>query len=301
MNDAPPLVSIGMPVRNNERTLALAIRSILNQTYTNWELLLIDDGSSDATPDIARNFAEADERIRFSSDGQPLGLPERLNQTIAASRGEYFARMDGDDVAYPMRLERQVDYLQRHPEVDLVGAWAIIFGREGVVFGKRTGAEHHEAICNRPHIGFPLIHPTYFGRIEFFRRYGYRSSAVRCEDQEMLLRAHLGAHRNDELNRSLIKFGNVPSILLGYREEYLDMNKILVSRFYHAKSFLKLFFSLGHPITAFRASVGQGLRAIVDVCAITSGLGYRLLRHRALPVTAAEIEEWDHIWLSHSI
>src|SRR5512135_1398022 len=118
-----PLVSIGMPVRNNEATLALAIRSILEQTYTNWELLLIDDGSSDGTLRVMRGFT--DERIRIFSDGLSLGLPDRLNQAIDASRGEYFARMDGDDVSYPRRLGRQVDYLRHHPQVDLVGAWAI--------------------------------------------------------------------------------------------------------------------------------------------------------------------------------
>src|SRR5512135_470595 len=182
-----PLVSIGMPVRNNEATLALAIRSILEQTYTNWELLLIDDGSSDGTLRVMRGFT--DERIRIFSDGLSLGLPDRLNQAIDASRGEYFAKMDGDDVSYPRRLERQVDYLRHHPEVDLVGAWAMVFGRDGTALGKRAGAEDHEAICARPWSGFPLGQPTFFGRIGFFRRYRYRPSAVRCEDQDLLLRA----------------------------------------------------------------------------------------------------------------
>src|SRR4051794_36827493 len=116
-----PLVSIGMPVRNNEKTLGVAVRSIVRQTYPQWELLLINDGSTDGTLEVARGFC--DERIRVIDEPESRGLPARLNQAVAAARGEYFARMDGDDLSYPERLERQVAYLQAHPEVDLVGAW----------------------------------------------------------------------------------------------------------------------------------------------------------------------------------
>jgi glycosyltransferase involved in cell wall biosynthesis len=91
-----PLVSIGMPVFNCERTLSTAIQSILNQTYANWELIIIDDGSKDKTLEIAKSFR--DPRIEVINDGQNQRLPIRLNQAIALSRGKYFARMDGDDV-----------------------------------------------------------------------------------------------------------------------------------------------------------------------------------------------------------
>src|SRR5215472_3881837 len=94
-----PLVSIGMPTFNCERTLAIAIRSILNQTYDNWQLLLMDDGSTDRTLEVARGFA--DPRISVLTDHSHKGLVPRLNQAVEMSQGEYFARMDGDDVAYP--------------------------------------------------------------------------------------------------------------------------------------------------------------------------------------------------------
>src|SRR5579871_2414525 len=102
-HDEPPLVSVGMPVRNNERTLARAIASILGQTHPQLELILIDDGSSDGTLRVAQSFS--DSRIRLFSDGQSLGLSTRLNQAIDVSGGRYFARMDGDDVSYPERFE----------------------------------------------------------------------------------------------------------------------------------------------------------------------------------------------------
>ena len=164
-----PVVSIAMPVRNCERTLKLAVESILAQTYRSWELLLIDDGSSDGTVEIARSFQ--DSRIIVYSDGMARGLVARLNQAIALSRAKYFARMDGDDVAYPERLERQLAYLESHPDVDLIGAAILVFGQDGTPLGKRAVRPDHEAICSTPASGFGLAHPTYVGRLEWFRRH----------------------------------------------------------------------------------------------------------------------------------
>src|SRR5215467_8662436 len=90
-NELCPVVSIGMPCFNCEGTLAISVQSILNQTYANWELLLIDDGSSDRTLDIARSFS--DPRIHVFADGTHRRLVSRLNQAVATSRGQYFARL----------------------------------------------------------------------------------------------------------------------------------------------------------------------------------------------------------------
>src|ERR1700747_664207 len=119
-----PLVSVGMPVLNCERTLEVAIRSILQQTYENWQMVLVDDGSKDRTVEIARSFT--DERSRVIADGFHRGLSARLNQAIILSMGEYFARMDGDDVSYPQRFDAQVRYLEEHPRVDLLGAGILV-------------------------------------------------------------------------------------------------------------------------------------------------------------------------------
>jgi glycosyltransferase involved in cell wall biosynthesis len=120
-----PLIIIGMPIFNCEETLATAIRSILNQTYDNRELLLMEDGSTDRTLEVARSFS--DPRISVFTDHSNKRLTPRLNQAVAMSRGRYFAHADADDVAYPERLERQVDYLERHPEIDLLGCGMLAF------------------------------------------------------------------------------------------------------------------------------------------------------------------------------
>lgn len=306
-----PLVSIGMPIRNNERTLDLTIRSILKQTYRHWELLLLDDGSTDDTARIAQGFADADSRIRLFFDSGPLGLPEQLNRAIAASRGAYFARMDGDDIAYPRRLERQLEYLRQHPDVALVGAGAIVFRGNGIILGKRLIPEFHDGICRRSYSHISMVHPTFLGRIGFFREFGYRSLARRCEDQDLLLRGHCDAHSAKHHWRRMpkaqdqdlllggsvhVRYANVPEILLGYREEQLNVRKILETRYYVAQSFFRAFLQRRRPLTGVRAVIAQGLKGTVDVIAITSGLNYRLLRHRARPVSESECRDWEHVW-----
>lgn len=282
-----PLVSIAMSVRNNAGTLAVAIQSLLDQSYQNWELLLIDDGSTDETVRIARGFV--DERIKISADGRPLGLPRRLNQAIELSQGTFFARMDGDDVAYPRRLERQIAYLQRHPEVDLVGSWAVVFGAGGSVRSKRTDPEGHEAICARPIAGFPMIHPTFLGRAEFFHHYRYRPAAVRCEDQDLLLRSY-----------RFSRFANVPEILLGYRLSKIDLKKFLLTRVFLSRALFREFRRQGRSSTAIRAVIEQGLKGCVDIA--TSSFNYKLLgrnfRYRMHPHSEADRREWVRVWAS---
>jgi glycosyltransferase involved in cell wall biosynthesis len=280
-----PIVSIGMPVRNCGRTLRLAVESILAQTHRNWELLLIDDGSSDGTADIARSFQ--DRRIIVHSDGMARGLVARLNEAIALSRGKYFARMDGDDVAYPERLERQLAYLDAHTEVDLVGAGTLVFGVHGTPLGKRVGRPEHEEICATPDSGFGLSHPTYVGRLEWFRRHRYREAAVRCEDQDLLLRTYRCS-----------RFANVPDILLGYREETIRLRKILPARCFFARAVFGEFRRQKRLDVAVKGVLGQTVRGLVDCIAVGTGLGYAILAHRARPITREERRRWMQVWLS---
>ena len=202
--DSHPLISIAMPVYNCEPTLAPAIRSILHQTFENYELLLLDDGSSDRTLEVARSFP--DPRIHVFDDRSHQGLVSRLNQAIDLSRGKYFARMDGDDVSYPERLALQVEHLQQHPEIDLLGGGILVFKRDGEVLGTREVRTSHQQICRRPWAGFHLPHPTWIGKTVWFRKHHYRPDALRCEDQELLVRTHKES-----------QFAALGEIVLGYR------------------------------------------------------------------------------------
>ena len=101
-----------MPVRNCRSTIDVAIRSIRDQTFGDWELLVLDDGSTDGTPLVVEKHLE-DPRIHLIADGRARGITTRLNQAISmSSKSTFFARMDGDDVSYPTRLERQVRILE---------------------------------------------------------------------------------------------------------------------------------------------------------------------------------------------
>ena len=187
--ETPPLVTVAMPVFNAGNYLRLAVLSIVRQTFTDWELLIIDDGSTD---DALQNIADIDDpRIRVIRDGENKGLAARLNECIDMAKGQYFARMDQDDVSYPERFARQIESLQNDSEVDLVATRAITIDENDQATGLFPYAISHEEICARPWRGFYLAHPTWMGRIEWFRKYHYTvPGPYFCEDQDLLLRSY---------------------------------------------------------------------------------------------------------------
>ncbi len=183
-----PTISVLLPVRNGAVTLSAALRSILDQTFADFEVLLLDDGSTDDGLSIAASLG--DPRIRILSDGRQMGLASRLNQGVEIATGRYFARMDADDVSFPRRFEKQVAVLNASPEIDLVGTRAIVFREDGSVIGLLPFRATHDEITAAPWRSIPLAHPTWMGRAEWFRRHRYKVPEVRrAEDQELLLRA----------------------------------------------------------------------------------------------------------------
>lgn len=200
-----PLVTVAMPVFNAGRYLRPAVMSIVRQTFTNWELLIIDDGSTDAAVDLIANINEP--RIIILRDGERKGLAARLNEAVDRARGKYFARMDQDDISYPERLERQVATLDSYPELDLCAVCCVTINTNDELIGALPHALAHEDICARPWLGFYLPHPTWMGRTGWFRRHRYASPGPYfCEDQEMILRTF-----------NVSRFVTLPETLLAYR------------------------------------------------------------------------------------
>lgn len=186
---ADPLVTVAMPVYNAGRDLRAAVLSVVNQDYLNWEMLVIDDGSSDGS--LATIGDIRDPRIRVLCDGSNRGLAARLNEAIDLARGTYFARMDQDDFSYPGRFSRQVATLRARPELDLLAVRAITISPANELLGVFPSPLTHEEICSRPWRGFYLPHPTWMGRIEWFRRFRYRiPESYQSDDQELLLRSY---------------------------------------------------------------------------------------------------------------
>jgi glycosyltransferase involved in cell wall biosynthesis len=278
-----PLVSIAMPFYNAERTIGASIRSILLQSYSNWELLLCDDGSTDASRALARTFN--DPRIVVWGSQRRLELGARLNECVERARGEYVARMDADDIAYPRRLEKQMRFLADRPEVDLTGGWAVLFADAGTPFGKRADPAGHNDIARRPLYSFKLIHPTFLGKTSWFRRYRYRADAVRCEDHDLLFRACAGS-----------RFANLPEVVLGYRQGSIDLHKQLRSRWMWCRC-------AGRYLNnTERLTVGavEVLKSCRDILAVATRADTAWLRARATRLTKEELREWRQVWNSVS-
>jgi glycosyltransferase involved in cell wall biosynthesis len=284
-----PLVTIGMAVRNCAPTLGPAIASLLGQTFRDWELLIIDDGSSDTTLAVARSFD--DSRIITISAGRVIrdrgyyGVPVRLNEAVKLARGKYFARMDGDDIAYPERLEKQVRFLDEHPEIDLLATAVVVFREDGRLLGCRPTPTTHADICAHPQAGFPMPHPTWMGRTNWFRKNPYRADARRMEDKELLFRTH--AHS---------RFACLNEPLLAYRETSLSVSKIAVARANFIRVLARNAGRLCTVPDACFGILGQMARLALDLTAISTGLNYWLLPYRARPVSPPQARRWHEVW-----
>lgn len=203
----PPHVTIGLPCYNAAPFLAEALRSILAQTFTDWELIAVDDGSTDDTAAILA--AVDDSRVRVLSDGANRGRCARLNQIAESATGEFLARMDADDVMFPERLARQVAFLRAHPEVDLLGAGLVSIDTHGAVRGAQC-APAAVVGARRILAGEVLYHPTVLGRTAWFRTHPYMPE-YRYSDDFALWARHAGE----------LRIANLPEPLLFYREHEL--------------------------------------------------------------------------------
>jgi GT2 family glycosyltransferase len=208
-------VSVVMPVYNCQRYLAAAVESILGQTFRDFEFIIIDDGSTDGSLSLLQGFAERDDRIRLVSRPN-TGIVGALNEGLAMARGEFIARMDGDDVSFPTRLERQVEYLQSHPECVAIGAKVNRVCPAGLKCAVTPRVTAHAQIEERLLLGEggAMVHPVVMMRATVVRSIGgYREKYRYVEDLDLFLR--LG-----EVGR----LANLDEILLDYREHLASTN-----------------------------------------------------------------------------
>lgn len=217
--NAQPLITVAMPIYNAGKYLRLAVLSIVEQTYQNWELLIIDDGSTDSALDSVSDIH--DSRIKVISDGANKGLAARLNEAIDLANGQYLARMDQDDISLPERFKIQVEALEANVKLDLVATRALTINGENKIVGQLPFESGHQNICAKPWRGFYLPHPTWLGKIEWFRKYKYAQPApYLCEDQELLLRAYKHS-----------QFSCIDDVLFQYRvRETINLDKLFKTR-----------------------------------------------------------------------
>jgi len=278
-----PEVSVLLPVRDGARTLALSMLSVLEQSFSDFELLVLDDGSVDASPDIALGFG--DPRVRLLRDGMKQSLAARLNQGIDAAAGRYIARMDADDVCFPDRFARQVARLNAESSLDLVGCRALIFDDSGAATGLFPYRLNHEALCAHPWNGFYLVHPSWMGRAGWFRRYRYQTpELVRSQDQELLLRAYPDS-----------RFAVLDEILLGYRMGPVALRNTLSQRRCLLAAQIARFAQRRQWRNVLLAVLATGLKLSRDLLfATTAG---RRWRDRRGGNISPEIEQPWNAWL----
>lgn len=187
-----PRVSVIMGIYNGEKTMRRAIDSIVSQTYTDWELIICDDCSNDNTYKIASEYAENDKRIKVIRNETNMRLAYSLNHCLSVAQGEYIARMDDDDVCMPERFEKQVEYLDAHPEMAVVGSTVIVFDENGDLGVRGLGTEYPIRTLNK--LTIPFAHPTIMMRktvYDLLGGYTVSPETLRAEDLDMWYRFRL--------------------------------------------------------------------------------------------------------------
>ncbi len=193
-----PKVTVLMPVYNGGAYLRLAIDSIIKQTFTDYELLIIDDGSTDQSAQIIQSYH--DNRIRCIQHAANQGLIATLNEGIDLARGQYLARMDQDDIATPDRLFIQSHYLDSHPTCAVVGSTVTMINQPGQVIGEWSDdRQYTSAAAIRQHLPKAncVAHPTVMGRTALFKKYHYTEYQTNAEDYDLWLRL-VADHQNIE-------------------------------------------------------------------------------------------------------
>jgi len=207
-DDSPPMVSVVLPVRDQARYVAAAVYSILNQSYGHLEVLVLDDASMDGSHRVVQELAAGDPRVCLRRHEEALGVARTCQEGLRLASGMFVARMDADDIAHPRRLEQQVAFLRRHPDVAVVGGAVRIIGAEGAVVSQRVSyPETDAAIKQVLQRANPLVHPTTLARRHLLLEVGgYRPQLEGAEDLDLWLRLS-----------ERYQLANLPEVVLDYR------------------------------------------------------------------------------------
>lgn len=267
-------ITVGLPVYNAESYIEAAIRSIVNQNYTNWTLIIIDDGSTDRSIDIARRFES--KRVKVYSDGKNLGLAYRLNQIANIAETPYLARMDADDIMHPDRLHLQRDFLERNPDIDVVGSSAVVIDSQNRPTAMRT-ARVAKSTSNALNFS-SFIHPTIMARTSWFRENLYSEDIIRAEDFDLWLRTF-----------DRYTFHNMDDCLLYYRELGLShIRKYILSSQGIRKAIIRI------PSVSTRDKIGilfkTYLKDIIYTLANVVGMENILIRRRGIKLNEEELK-----------
>jgi glycosyltransferase involved in cell wall biosynthesis len=197
-----PKVTVFIPVHNRERYIGDAIQSVLAQDFQDFDILLIDDGSTDRSVEVMRSFH--DPRLTIVLNETNLGIPRTRNRGLELARGEYIALLDSDDRASPDRLQKQVAYLDAHPDCVQIGSWCRMMNEQGIPLQKiKRQPAHPDEIKAELLFRCCMSNRTIMGRTEILRKFGYRNDFPRCQDYDLHVRLS-----------SQFKMANIPECLV---------------------------------------------------------------------------------------
>lgn len=201
-----PTVSVIMGIYNCEKELSNCINSILNQTFKDWELIMCDDGSTDKTYEIAKEFADKYKNIYLLRNNKNMGLAYSLNRCLKIAKGKYVARVDADDICLPERFEIQVDFLENNPNYQVVGSSVIIYDETGE---KNVRIATEIPSIDNLIVGVPFMHPTIMMRKDIYDELGgYKVSKVtrRGQDLDLWFRFFEKGYKGYNIQKPLYKY-----------------------------------------------------------------------------------------------
>ena len=260
-----PRVTVLMPVYNNANYLQQAIDSILSQTFDDFEFIIIDDASTDETSEIIKN--NSDSRINYFQNKRNLGVALTLNRGLELAKGEYIARFDGDDISYPTRLERQVDYMERHSDTGVVGSWykLIWTKHRQVTIHQPWGSSSVKAtLCFRN----PVCHSAAMIRKSVLEEHNlrYNNEFNRSEDYDLWIRISEFAEL-DNLPEVLLKVRvRGDSVISSYPEQTKQQTYFLLQ-----KELYKIGIDTSETEIKFHNDIGQGKRQAAKSDIIKAG------------------------------
>jgi len=275
-----PLVTIGIPFYNAEKYLLDAIKSIFAQTFQDWELILVDDGSTDNSLGIAKSIN--DPRVRIISDGKNKKLAARLNQIIDLARGEYIVRMDADDLCFSKRIEKQLELFLKDPKLDVAGTGIVYLDLDDIPLGNNFAPTSHAEICMKPARTFGLCHASIIARKSWHEKHRYDETIHLGQDFNLWLRSYQGS-----------KFANIPEPLYYYRLEFsYSLKKQCRDRYMSSIYLFGYYQKQGCFYKALFCFFMQYMKMIAEIIFCAVGAKRKLLSQRYNRLTNAEVESY---------
>lgn len=214
-----PKVSVVMSVYNGERLVKEAVDSILNQTFTDFEFIIIDDGSADHSSEILFEKAKLDKRIHVVVNQENIGLTKSLNKALSLANGKYIARMDADDVSLPERLAKQVNFLETHPEIGVLGTGVQIVDGYGNTSQTWQFSTQHGVLRWCLCFFNPIVHPSVMMRRQIVERAGgYSSDTMFAQDYDLWRRLS-----------GVTRLSNLQDVLLHLRKHDANVSNVHIS------------------------------------------------------------------------